>query len=110
MAKLDYRLTAVIDKYKSLVRKQTISRITIADEEVRGVGELLDMNEELFETKKNGITAEKLRAFFHMLIKSMAKPKEIKVHYSDIDWSGLPTSQPRERGLLWNNRGVIQIS
>ena len=53
MAKQDYTNSSVINKYKTLVVKPgvTPSKITVADSEKRTRAELLDMVEELFQTK-----------------------------------------------------------
>lgn len=70
MAKNDYKLRSIKDRYKALVKRKTLTKVSVASNEKRSRAELLDMVEEMFETKGGHITAEKLRAFLHILVKS----------------------------------------
>lgn len=70
MAKNDYTLRSIKDRYKALVRTNRDTKVTVDVSEKRTRAELLDMVEELFETGNKNITAEKLRAFLHILVKS----------------------------------------
>jgi len=70
MAKQDYTLRAIKDRYKALVKKRTLTKISVTATEKRTRAELLDMIEEMFESKETHISAESLRAFLHILVKS----------------------------------------
>ena len=63
MAKGDYTNTTRRARYRTLVKQQTLTKVSVASDDKRTRAELLDMVEELFETKTRQITAEKLRAF-----------------------------------------------
>ena len=76
MAKDDYKDAGVKTQYKNLVEKKTLSKISVEAAEKRSRAELLDMVEELFETKDGGITALKLRAFLHMFVKNITNPTD----------------------------------
>ena len=32
------------------------------------------------------------------------------INANDVDWSSLPTSDPRDSGKAWNDRGTVKIS
>ena len=66
--KKDYRDSDLRTRYKDLVKRQTLTKITVASEEQRSRAELLDMVEELFLGRQKRVDTEKLRAFFTMLI------------------------------------------
>jgi len=70
MAKQDYTLRAIKDRYKALVKKRKLTKISVTATEKRTRAELLDMIEEMFESKETHISAESLRAFLHILVKS----------------------------------------
>ena len=76
MAKNDYKDSNVKTEYKNLVEKKTLTKVTIEEIEKRSRAELLDMVEQLFETKDGGITALKLRAFLHMFVKNITNPTD----------------------------------
>jgi hypothetical protein len=76
MAKDDYKDEDVKTEYKNLVEKKTLTKVTIEENEKRSRAELLDMVEQLFETKDGGITALKLRAFLHMFVKNITNPTD----------------------------------
>ncbi len=85
MAKNDYKDAGVKTEYKNLVEKKTLSKISVETAEKRSRAELLDMVEQLFETKDGGITALKLRAFLHMFVKNITNPTDDSpVSESDI--------------------------
>jgi hypothetical protein len=85
MAKDDYKDANVKAEYKNLVEKKTLTKINVEEIEKRSRAELLDMVEELFETKDGGITALKLRAFLHMFVKNITNPTDDSpVSASDI--------------------------
>ena len=106
MAKQDYTDSGVINKYKTLVVKPgvTPSKITVADAEKRTRAELLDMVEELFQTKVETASDylpnfEKIRALLHILIKS--------VNNSEDDGSG-GISQAQADAIVANTAKVSQ--
>ena len=73
MAKEDYTNSSLITRYKTIIKDQTLSKVTVVTDEKRSRAELLDMVEELFETDElsyNSSFAEKLRALLHIIIKS----------------------------------------
>ena len=70
--KRDYTSSTIRDDYKSRVRRQTLTKIVVENEEKRSRAELLDMVEELFEGQKKQLNFEDLRAMIHMLVKSVA--------------------------------------
>ena len=73
MAKEDYTNSVLKTKYKTMVKNQTLSKVTVEIDEKRSRAELLDMVEELFEAEElcyNQSFAEKLRALLHIIIKS----------------------------------------
>jgi len=70
MAKGDYKDSTRKSSYRTLVKTNRDSKVSVASSDKRSRAELLDMVEELFETKASGITAERLRAFLHMLVMS----------------------------------------
>ena len=76
MAKEDYKDENVKTEYKNLVEKKTLTKVTIEEIEKRSRAELLDMVEQLFETRDGGITALKLRAFLHMFVKNITNPTD----------------------------------
>ena len=116
MAKRDYTATEVKNSYKAKVRSQaSLSRVAVASDEKRARAELLDMVEELFETTGEGsITAEKLRAFCHILVKSVNNSTDDEVEADTLSsicmGNNLPTTDPRVRGRLWNDRGTVKVS
>jgi hypothetical protein len=92
MAKGDYTDSTTRELYKALVVKpaQTPATVTVSDSEKRTRAELLDMVEELFQTKVETASDylpnfQKIRALLHILIKS--------VNNSSDDSSGISTSQ-----------------
>lgn len=115
MAKGNYADSSTRNNYKSKVRNQTLTKVTVASDEKRDRAELLDMIEELFEsTGAGGITAEKLRAFCHILVKSVQNSSDDSVEADSLSSSAmgnsLPTSDPRSSGRLWSDRGTVKIS
>ena len=110
MAKGDYTNSTRRSTYRGLVREQSLTKVTVASNEKRDRAELLDMIEELFEGKTGSITAEKLRAFCHILVKSVNNSNDDVVELDSNSTANLPTSDPRVSGKLWNNRGVLSIS
>jgi len=113
MAKGDYKDSNIKGQYKNKVRKQTLTKVVVDSDEKRGRAELLDMIEELFQNNSSGsITAETLRAFCHILVKSVSNSSDdvVVVVLDSNTTSSLPTSDPRSSGKLWNDRGTVKVS
>ena len=55
MAKLDYTNSSLKTKYKTIIKDQDLSKVTVSDNEKRSRAELLDMIEELFEAIKSNV-------------------------------------------------------
>ena len=73
MAKLNYTNSDLKTKYKTIIRDQDLSKVTVETDEKRSRAELLDMVEELFEAEElmfNQDFMEKLKAILHIIIKS----------------------------------------
>ena len=70
MAKRDYKDSSIKSSYRTMMKTNRDAKVSVDANEKRTRAELLDMIEELFETKSGHITAEKLRAFLHILVKS----------------------------------------
>ena len=114
MAKRDYTASDIKNSYKTKVRRQTLTKVAVSSDEKRARAELLDMVEELFEGTIGGITSEKLRAFCHILVKSVNNTtdddNEADNLTSTCTGDDLPTSDPRVRGRLWNDRDTVKVS
>ena len=110
MAKGDYRNLDTKNRYKALVKEQSLTKVAVDTAEKRDRAELLDMVEELFSSGNQNITAEKLRAFCHILIKSVQNSSDDAVSLDSNTTTSLPTSRPSTRGLLWNDRGTVKVS
>ena len=111
MAKGDYKDSTRKTRYKSLVSTNTDTKVTVASDEKRERAELLDMIEDLFRDGNKSITADKLRAFMHILVKSVQNSSDDAVSLDTNSLgSSLPTSDPRSTGKLWNDRGTVKIS
>ena len=110
MSKDNYRDTALINKYKDLVRKPSSSLplVSVATEEKRTRAELLDILEDLFDSENelgDGVIEEQLpidtesfRALMHILIKSASNTSD--------DSIGLTTAQ--ETAISNNTNKVTQ--
>ena len=69
------------------------------------------MVEELFQSANGHITAEKLRAFCHMLVKSVQNSSDDSTDITTVEnGRSLPTSDPRVAGKLWRDNGVVKVS
>ena len=71
MAKEDFTDSSVKANYRTLVPTKTLSKVTVASNEKRDRAV-----EDLFQTKSGGITAEKLRAVLHILVKSVGNTSD----------------------------------
>ena len=110
MAKGDYKDSTRKTRYKALVSTNTDTKITVSSDEKRERAELLDMVEDLFQDGNKSITADKLRAFMHILVKSVQNSSDDAVTLDSNSIASLPTSDPRSTGKLWNDRGTVKIS
>ena len=110
MARGDYTDSTRKTRYKGLVQTNTDSKVTVDADEKRERAELLDMIEDLFQDGNRNITADKLRAFLHIMVKSVQNSSEDSVALDSNSTASLPTSDPRTAGQLWNNRGVVTVS
>jgi len=111
MAKGDYKDSTRKTRYKGLVSTNSDTKVTVAADEKRERAELLDMIEDLFQDGSKNITADKLRAFMHILVKSVQNSSDDVVSLDTNSLgSSLPTSDPRSTGKLWNDRGTVKIS
>jgi hypothetical protein len=110
MAKGDYKDATRKTRYKSIVATNTDTKVTVAADEKRERAELLDMVEDLFQDGNRTITADKLRAFLHILVKSVQNSSDDNVVLDSNSTTSLPTSDPRTAGKLWNDRDVVKIS
>ena len=110
MAKGDYTDSTRRTRYRSLVATNTDSKVTVDANEKRERAELLDMVEDLFQDGNKNITADKLRAFLHIMVKSVQNSTDDNVNLDSNSTTSLPTSDPRVAGKLWNDRDVVKIS
>ena len=111
MAKGDYKDSSTKTNYKNKVRQQTLTKVVVDSDEKRARAELLDMVEELFETTgEKSITAETLRAFLHIMVKSVQNSNDDAITLDSNTIASLPASDPRSSGKLWNDRGIVKIS
>ena len=112
MAKGDYTDSTRRTRYRSLVATNTDSKVTVDANEKRERAELLDMVEDLFQDGNKNITADKLRAFLHIMVKSVQNSADDTVVDATTIANGraLPTSRPSTQGVFWNDRGVVKVS
>tara|TARA_R110002072_G_scaffold173494_1_gene328132 strand:+ start:1148 stop:1486 length:339 start_codon:yes stop_codon:yes gene_type:complete len=111
MAKGDYTDSSRKTRYKGLVSTNSDAKVTVASDEKRERAELLDMVEDLFQDGNKSITADKLRAFMHILVKSVQNSSDDAVSLDTNSLgSSLPTSDPGVAGKLWNDRGAVKVS
>ena len=112
MAKGDYTDSTRRTRYRSLVATNTDSKDTVDANEKRERAELLDMVEDLFQDGNKNITADKLRAFSHIMVKSVQNTADDTVVDATTIANGraLPTSRPSTQGVFWNDRGVVKVS
>ena len=110
MARGDYTDSERITRYRGLVETNTDSKITVAANERRERAELLDMVESLFQDGNRTITADKLRAFLHILVKSVQNSSDDTVDITNVtNARSLPTSRGTA-GTLYNDSGTVKIS
>ena len=110
MARGDYTDSTRKTRYKGLVQTNTDSKVTVDADEKRERAELLDMIEDLFQDGNRTITADKLRAFLHIMVKSVQNSSDDNVNLDSNSTTSLPTSDPRVAGKLWNDRDTVKIS
>jgi len=111
MAKGDYKDSTRKTRYKSLALTNTDTKVTVASDEKRERAELLDMVEDLFRDGSKNITADKLRAFLHIMVKSVQNTSDDAVSLDTNSLgSSLPTSDPGVSGKLYNHLGTVKVS
>ena len=112
MAKGDYKDVTRKTRYKSIVATNTDTKVTVDADEKRERAELLDMVEDLFQDGNRTITADKLRAFLHIMVKSVQNSADDTVVDATTIANGraLPTSRPSTQGLFYLDRGVVKVS
>ena len=110
MARGDYTDSTRKTRYKGLVQTNTDSKVTVDADEKRERAELLDMIEDLFQDGNRNITADKLRAFLHIMVKSVQNSSDDSVALDSNSTASLPTSDPRVAGKLWNSSDVVKVS
>tara|TARA_R100001224_G_scaffold110975_1_gene90284 strand:- start:1001 stop:1342 length:342 start_codon:yes stop_codon:yes gene_type:complete len=111
MAKGDYTDSTRKTRYKNLALTNTDTKVTVASDEKRERAELLDMVEDLFRDGSKTITADKLRAFLHIMVKSVQNTSDDAVSLDANSLGGsLPTSDPRVSGKLYNHLGTVKVS
>tara|TARA_B100000035_G_C20992518_1_gene550904 strand:+ start:1024 stop:1359 length:336 start_codon:yes stop_codon:yes gene_type:complete len=110
MAKGDYTNSERRTRYRSLVATNTDSRITVDANEKRERAELLDMVEDLFQDGNRTITADKLRAFLHILVKSVQNSSDDTVDITNVtNGRSLPTQAGANRGELYVDNGFVKV-
>jgi len=110
MAKGDYTDSTRRTRYRTLVTTNTDSKVTVAADEKRERAELLDMVEDLFQDGNRTITADKLRAFLHILVKSVQNSSDDSVDITNVtNGRSLPNSASANRGQLYNDGGFVKI-
>lgn len=77
--KRDYKDNDLKQRYKDRVKRQTLTKVSVSNEEKRTRAELLDMIEELFEGQKRILDFTDLRAILHMLVKSATNSSDDSV-------------------------------
>jgi len=111
MAKGDYKDSTRKTRYKALVKTNTDTKVAVAVDEKRKRAELLDIIEDLFRDGNKSITADKLRAFLHIMVKSVQNSSDDTISLDTNSRGGsLPTRKPSTKGLLWNDRGTVKVS
>ena len=110
MAKGDYKDSTRKTRYKALVGTNTDTKVAVNADEKRKRAELLDIIEDLFRDGNKSITADKLRAFLHIMVKSVQNSSDDAVTLDSNSIASLPTSDPRSTGKLWNDRGIVKVS
>ena len=69
------------------------------------------MIEDLFQDGNKSITADKLRAFLHIMVKSVQNSSDDTVDITNVvNGRSLPTSDPRVPGKLWRDGSTIKVS
>jgi len=111
MAKGDYTDAARRTRYRSLVATNTDSKITVNAQEKRERAELLDMIEELFQDGNKTITADKLRAFLHIMVKSVQNSSDDATDITSVvNASSLPTTAGNSGTLYRDRNGYVKVA
>jgi hypothetical protein len=113
MARGDYTDSTRRTRYRTLVATNTDSKVTVDANEKRERAELLEMVEELFQDGNKTITADKLRAFLHILVKSVQNSSDdTEVDATTINnGRSLPTSAGSAGTLYRDSRdGTVKVA
>ncbi len=78
MAKRDYKSSTLRNTYKSLVRKNKDTKVSVAATDKRTRADLLDSIEDLFQGGQGTISAEDLRAMLTMIVLSFKNSSDDK--------------------------------
>jgi hypothetical protein len=108
ITKRDYR--AEKSKYKSLIGTNSDTKVSISSDDQRSRAELYDAIEDFFRGGPGSITPEKDRALMSMMVSSAFNTEDDLIDANDVDWSNIPTSAPRDRNKVWNDRGTVKVS
>jgi len=110
MAKGDYTDSTRRTRYRTLVATNTDSKVTVDANEKRERAELLDMVEDLFQDGNKNITADKLRAFLHILVKSVQNSSDDSTDITTVtNGRNLPTSRGAA-GTLYRDGSTVKVS
>lgn len=112
MARGDYTDSDRLTRYRGLVETNTDSKVTVASNEKRERAELLDMVESLFQDGNKTITADKLRAFLHIMIKSVQNSSDDSTDITAVvNARSLPTSAGSAGTLYRDSRdGTVKVA
>lgn len=111
MAKGDYTNSEITTRYRDLVSTNTDTKVTVAANEKRERAELLDMIEELFQDGNRNITADKLRAFLHILVKSAQNSSDDATDITAVaNATSLPTTAGSSGTLYRDRNGFVKVA
>lgn len=111
MAKGDYKDSTRKTRYKALVTTNTDTKVTVAADEKRERAELLDMIEDLFRDGNKSITADKLRAFLHIMVKSVQNSSDDSVDITSVaNGRSLPTTAGSAGTLYRDRDGNVKVA
>tara|TARA_Y100000401_G_C8270199_1_gene197945 strand:+ start:260 stop:595 length:336 start_codon:yes stop_codon:yes gene_type:complete len=111
MARGDYTNSTRKTRYRTLVATNTDSKVTVDANEKRERAELLEMIEELFQDGNKTITADKLRAFLHIMVKSVQNSSDDATDVTTVtNGRSLPTTAGSAGTLYRDRDGFIKVA
>lgn len=111
MAKGDYKDSTRKTRYKALVKTNTDTKVTVAADEKRKRAELLDIIEDLFRDGNKTITADKLRAFLHIMVKSVQNSSDDSLDITSVaNGRSLPTTAGSAGTLYRDRDGSVKVA